>query len=164
MSGSSRAGWLRAQTYQNWIFVSVVKGGAAANALVKSLESEWGARLYGRTLISNIGNAVYKDRDAIVKGLKGQIKSTLAMSNMAPQARLMEPLLNQPVSSFQFAFKIRVRPSQQHGVRRPAVRSRARELPRAEQPPLLLLRCCCLPRRPCLAFVHLLCAGQEQAR
>jgi hypothetical protein len=50
------------QTYQNWIFVSVVKGGSAANAMVKSLDSEWGRKLYGRTLISNIGSAVYKVR------------------------------------------------------------------------------------------------------
>lgn len=48
------------QNYQNWIFVSVVKGGSAANAMIKSLESEWGRKLYGRTLISNIGSAVYK--------------------------------------------------------------------------------------------------------
>jgi hypothetical protein len=50
------------QTYQNWIFVSLVKGGGPANAMVKSLETEWGRKLYGRTLISNIGQSVYKVR------------------------------------------------------------------------------------------------------
>eukprot|EP00882_Tetradesmus_deserticola_P006730 GHRQ01007083.1.p1 GENE.GHRQ01007083.1~~GHRQ01007083.1.p1 ORF type:complete len:180 (+),score=72.56 GHRQ01007083.1:357-896(+) len=94
-------------TYQNWIFVSLVKGGSAANAMVSSLQSEWGRKLYGRTLISNIGQSVYKDRDAIVKGLKNQIKASIAQSSSAPQAKIMEPLLNQPTSSFQFAFKIR---------------------------------------------------------
>ncbi|KAF6251809.1 hypothetical protein COO60DRAFT_1557045 [Scenedesmus sp. NREL 46B-D3] len=94
-------------TYQNWVFVSLVKGGGPANAMVKSLESEWGRKLYGRTLISNIGSSVYKDRDAIVKGLKNQVKNSIAQSGGAPQAKIMEPLLNQPTSSFQFAFKIR---------------------------------------------------------
>jgi hypothetical protein len=94
-------------TYQNWIFVSVVKGGSAANALVKSLESEWGRKLYSRTLIQNIGNAVYKDRDAIVKGLKKQIQSTIQLSQGNPQAKIMEPIINQPVTNFEFAFKIR---------------------------------------------------------
>ncbi|KAF8072816.1 HHL1 [Scenedesmus sp. PABB004] len=93
--------------YQNWVFVSVVKGGSAANALVKSLQTEWGRKLYGRTLISNIGNAVYKDRDVIVKSLKNQIKQSIANSQMAPGARVMEPLLNQPTNNFEFAFKIR---------------------------------------------------------
>lgn len=43
-----------------------------------------------------------------MKGLKNQVKQTLQFSNQAPQARLMEPLLNQPTSAFEFAFKIRV--------------------------------------------------------
>jgi hypothetical protein len=38
----------------------MVKGGSAANALVKACESEWGKKLYSRTLITNIGSAVYK--------------------------------------------------------------------------------------------------------
>jgi hypothetical protein len=49
------------QTYKNWIFVSVVKGGAAANSLVKAVtDSAWGRQLYSSTLIRNIGAAVYK--------------------------------------------------------------------------------------------------------
>lgn len=53
--------------------------------------------------------ALLQDRDNIVKGLKKQVQQTLQFSNQAPQARLMEPIINQPVTSFQFAFKIRVR-------------------------------------------------------
>eukprot|EP00879_Flechtneria_rotunda_P020886 GHRR01021991.1.p2 GENE.GHRR01021991.1~~GHRR01021991.1.p2 ORF type:complete len:122 (+),score=34.94 GHRR01021991.1:742-1107(+) len=69
--------------------------------------SEWGRKLYSRTLIQNIASSVYKDKDAIIKGLKQNIRQTMQMSNMAPQVRIMEPLLNQPVSSFEFAFKVR---------------------------------------------------------
>jgi hypothetical protein len=57
------------QTYQNWIFVSVVKGGGPANAMVKSLETPWGRKLYGRTLISNIGQSVYKVRPGCIMWL-----------------------------------------------------------------------------------------------
>jgi hypothetical protein len=52
-----------------------------------------------------------QDRDAIVKGLKAQIKNAITMSGGQPQAKIMEPLLNQPTNSFEFAFKIRVRPA-----------------------------------------------------
>jgi hypothetical protein len=160
----------RAQNYQNWIFVSVVSGGAAANALVKGLQGEWGKALYTRSIMTSIGQSVYKvrarggaprggggggegaasavgvafsacggaraaatrhthtrtrthmpharvpravpraqDKDAIVNGVKKQVRGMLQYSNMAPGARVMEPMLNQPLSSFQFAFKIRVR-------------------------------------------------------
>jgi hypothetical protein len=43
-----------------WIPLSIVKGGQAANLLVKACESEWGRKLYSNTLIRNIGLAVYK--------------------------------------------------------------------------------------------------------
>jgi hypothetical protein len=49
-----------------------------------------------------------QDKDLIVNGLKKQIKQMVQFSQQAPQAKLMEPLTNQPVSSFEFAFKIRV--------------------------------------------------------
>jgi hypothetical protein len=52
----------RAQNYQNWIFVSVVSGGAAANALVKGLQGEWGKALYTRSIMTSIGQSVYKVR------------------------------------------------------------------------------------------------------
>lgn len=42
--------------------LSVVKGGQAANVLVQSLESGWGMKLFGNTLIRNIAQVVYKVR------------------------------------------------------------------------------------------------------
>ncbi len=42
--------------------LSIVKGGQSANVLVKTMESEWGKKLYSRTLVSNIAQAVYKVR------------------------------------------------------------------------------------------------------
>lgn len=53
--------------------------------------------------------APLQDRDAIVKGLKAQIKNAIAQSGGQPQAKIMEPVLNQPNAAFEFAFKIRVR-------------------------------------------------------
>jgi hypothetical protein len=44
-----------------------------------------------------------------VSNLKKQIKQAIANSQMAPGARVMEPITNQPVAAFEFAFKIRVR-------------------------------------------------------
>ena len=43
-----------------WIPLSVMKGGAAANLLVKACETEWGRKLYSNTLIRNISLAIYK--------------------------------------------------------------------------------------------------------
>lgn len=48
------------QPYQNWVFVSVVKGGSTANAMTKALESGWGRQIYGSILIRNIGLTLYK--------------------------------------------------------------------------------------------------------
>lgn len=42
------------------MFVSVVKGGSAANTLVKAMDSPWGRQLYAGTLIRNIGASCYK--------------------------------------------------------------------------------------------------------
>ena len=72
-----------------WVPLSVVKGGTSANLLVKSMETEWGRKLYAKTLVSNIGAAVYKDQDAIVKSVRASY-----------------PPLRE-AKSFEFAFKIR---------------------------------------------------------
>lgn len=45
-----------------WVPLSIVKGGQSANFLVKIMESDWGNKLYGKTLIRNIAQAVYKVR------------------------------------------------------------------------------------------------------
>jgi hypothetical protein len=38
----------------------VVKGGQAANLLVKGMQSPWGKALYSKTLITNIAQAIYQ--------------------------------------------------------------------------------------------------------
>eukprot|EP00955_Chlamydomonas_euryale_P007565 80263-Chlamydomonas_euryale.AAC.8 len=38
----------------------------------QAMENEWGRKLYSKTLIRNIGQACYKDREQIEKGLKAQ--------------------------------------------------------------------------------------------
>lgn len=43
-----------------WVPLTIVKGGQAANFLVKAMENEWGRKLYSKTLIRNIGLACYK--------------------------------------------------------------------------------------------------------
>lgn len=43
-----------------WIPLSILKGGQGANLLVAALESEWGRKLYGKTLLRQIGMAITK--------------------------------------------------------------------------------------------------------
>lgn len=76
-----------------WVPLSVVKGGRAANFLVKACESEWGHKLYGKTLVRQIGMAVYKDRLKIEQGIKSSYP----------------PFANVPSKNFRYGFKIRVR-------------------------------------------------------
>lgn len=54
--------------------LSVVKGGQAANVLVQSLQTAWGLKLFGNTLIRNIGQVVYK-----VLNISTQIPSLFTM-------------------------------------------------------------------------------------
>ena len=56
-----------------WYPLTIVKAGAAANALVRGLETEWGKRLYAKTLIRNIAQSVYRDRKQIEKSFKSQV-------------------------------------------------------------------------------------------
>ena len=76
-----------------WVPLTIVKGGQAANFLVKALENEWGRKLYSKTLLRNIGQAVYKDRSKIEAGLKQQYPN----------------LAKVPSSNFEYAMKIRDR-------------------------------------------------------
>ena len=46
----------------------------SANLLVKGMSTEWGQKLYGRTLLSNIAGSLYKERDAIIKGLRDSVR------------------------------------------------------------------------------------------
>lgn len=74
-----------------WVPLSIVKGGASANLLVKSLETEWGRKLFAKTLIRNIALAVYKDRAQIEKELKTNYPG----------------FKGQASKEFEFAFKVR---------------------------------------------------------
>ena len=79
--------------FKDFVSISVVKGGSAANTLVKVMDSPWGRKLYGRTLINNIAQSVYTDRDTLAKQLRKNIP----------------PFANVAARDFEFAFKIRVR-------------------------------------------------------
>lgn len=89
--------------FRQWMNMSVVKGGTSANLLVKGMATEWGRKLYGRVLLGNIAESIYKERDAVIKGLRDSVRQQLRMG--APKT--MEPLLNVPASDFEFAVKIR---------------------------------------------------------
>ena len=54
--------------------MSVVKGGSSANLLVKGMATEWGRKLYARTLLSNVAQSLYKEKDAIIKGLRDSVR------------------------------------------------------------------------------------------
>lgn len=43
-----------------WVPLSIIKGGTSANMLVKSLESDWGNKMFKGQLVNNIGAALYK--------------------------------------------------------------------------------------------------------
>ena len=43
-----------------WMPVSVISGGAAANSLVENMDTAWGRKLYGKLLIKQLANGVYK--------------------------------------------------------------------------------------------------------
>ncbi len=47
--------FIRAVKFPQWYPLSVVKGGSAANIIVRAMESDFGKLLYGKTLIRNIG-------------------------------------------------------------------------------------------------------------
>ena len=47
--------FVRAKKFPQWYPLSVVKGGQAANMLVKAMESELGRKLSGNSLVRNIG-------------------------------------------------------------------------------------------------------------
>jgi hypothetical protein len=47
--------FIRAVKFPQWYPLSVVKGGSAANVLVRAMEYDFGKLLYGKTLIRNIG-------------------------------------------------------------------------------------------------------------
>lgn len=62
--------FVRSKKLPQWIPLSVVKGGTAANMLVKSMSGNFAQDTFRQTLIRNIGQVVYKDREEIEKSLK----------------------------------------------------------------------------------------------
>ena len=57
--------FIRAVKFPQWYPLSVVKGGSAANVLVKAMENDFGKKLYGKTLIRNIGRVRGLSRPAL---------------------------------------------------------------------------------------------------
>ncbi|KAK9842444.1 hypothetical protein WJX81_000494 [Elliptochloris bilobata] len=81
--------FVRAKKFPQWYPLSVVKGGQAANVLVKAMESELGRKLSGNSLVRNIGTVVYKERPKIEQ---------MVRTNM--------PMLK-TFKEFEYGFKIR---------------------------------------------------------
>ena len=52
--------------------MSVIKGGAALDSLLKGCQTEWGKRLYGKTLIRNVAGSLYKERVKLEEEVKKQ--------------------------------------------------------------------------------------------
>ena len=48
--------FIRAKKFPQWYPLSVVKGGAQANVLLRAMQNDLGKLLYGKTLIRNIGS------------------------------------------------------------------------------------------------------------
>ena len=48
--------FIRATKFPQWYPLSVVKGGAQANVLLRAMQNDLGKLLYGKTLIRNIGS------------------------------------------------------------------------------------------------------------
>lgn len=51
--------FIRATKFPQWYPLSVVKGGAQANVLLRAMQNDLGKLLYGKTLIRNIGSVSY---------------------------------------------------------------------------------------------------------
>ncbi|KAI8106793.1 hypothetical protein M9434_001447 [Picochlorum sp. BPE23] len=64
--------FVRSKKLLQWMPLSVMKGGGPANMLVKAMENDLGKKMYGNTLVENVGNAIYKDKDAIERSIRAQ--------------------------------------------------------------------------------------------
>lgn len=81
--------FVRSKKLLQWMPLSIMKGGAAANLLVKSQEVEIGKKLYGNALIENVAKAIYKDKSDVERTLRSQFPMFKA------------------VKEFEYGFKIR---------------------------------------------------------
>ncbi|KXZ43379.1 hypothetical protein GPECTOR_92g602 [Gonium pectorale] len=74
-----------------WIPINLLKGSQALNFVGKAVRSEWGMKLYGRTLIWQISTSLYQEKAALEKKMRKEI-----------------PIFaNVPSNEFEYAFKIR---------------------------------------------------------
>lgn len=64
--------FVRSKKLPQWMPLSVMKGGGPANMLVKALENDLGKKLYGKTLVENVGRAIYKDKQEMEKAIRAQ--------------------------------------------------------------------------------------------
>lgn len=81
--------FVRSTKFPLWYPYSIMKGGWAANALVKSQESDWMKNMTGGQLVKNISEALYKEYDEVSK----QVRSNYPMLKNAQE--------------LQFGFKLR---------------------------------------------------------
>jgi hypothetical protein len=79
---------VRAKKLPQWFPLSIVKGGTAANMMVKALENDLGKKLYGDALVRNLGAVVYRDRAQI----ETEVKKMAGLSTF---------------SEFEYGFKVR---------------------------------------------------------
>jgi hypothetical protein len=81
--------FVRSKKLPQWFPLSIMKGGSAANLLVKTLQNDIGKKLYGNQLIDNVARAMYQGR---------------AENEAAIRAQL--PMFKD-TKEFEYAFKIR---------------------------------------------------------
>ncbi|CAK0736230.1 hypothetical protein CVIRNUC_000712 [Coccomyxa viridis] len=81
--------FIRATKFPQWYPLSVVKGGAQANVLLRAMQNDLGKLLYGKTLIRNIGSVVYSDK-----------------AKIEAMVRRSMPMLKN-FSEFEYGFKVR---------------------------------------------------------
>uniref|UniRef100_A0A061S8D6 Metalloendopeptidase family-saccharolysin & thimet oligopeptidase n=1 Tax=Tetraselmis sp. GSL018 TaxID=582737 RepID=A0A061S8D6_9CHLO len=81
--------FVRSKKLPQWYPLSVVKGGTAANMLVKSMSGNFAKDTFKKTLIRNIGQVVYKEREEIETSLREKYPPMKA------------------VKQFEYGFKIR---------------------------------------------------------
>lgn len=73
--------FVRSKKLMKWVPLSIMKGGTAANMLVKSMQGNLGKKMYTNTLIRNIAQGLYKVEwpgRARCHGCRGMLQATAA--------------------------------------------------------------------------------------
>lgn len=81
--------FVRSKKLPQWVPLSIMKGGTPANMLVKAVENDLGKKMYGKQLIKNIAQSVYRDRVQVEEQIRKQFPPFKA------------------TKEFEFGFKIR---------------------------------------------------------